>query len=165
MVCVAGSREKNHEEQRNRGAHDDQGKEEQDDPQENVGAAEIADGFLFHALVLRFGEKTFAGPVLQQTRGRAGLLRRTRCRLSRFPPEAARDLDQHDEHGDAGNDEIAQDRGIAIDVAKEDRADTHVAVHGGISDEGKLPARETPGERCATGGKEPEKPYSSSLRD
>ena len=28
-----------------------------------------ADGFLFHALVLRFGEETFAGPVLQQIAG------------------------------------------------------------------------------------------------
>ena len=69
MVCTSGLREKSHEEQRDGGAHDDQGKEEQDKPQENVGAAEIADGFLFHALVLRFGEKTFAGPVLQQIAG------------------------------------------------------------------------------------------------
>ena len=63
------SREKNHEEQRDGGAHDDQGEEEQDEPQENVGAAELTDGFLFHALVLRFGEETFAGPVLQQIAG------------------------------------------------------------------------------------------------
>src|SRR5450755_21638 len=86
-----------------------------------------------------------------------------RCRLSRFPPEAARDLDQHDEHGDASNEEIAQDSGAAIHVANEDRADAHVAIHGGISDEGELPARETPGERCATGGKETEKPYEIAL--
>ena len=69
MACAAGCERKNHEEQRDGGAHDDQGKEEQDKPQENVGAAELTDGFLFHALVLRFGEETFAGPVLQQIAG------------------------------------------------------------------------------------------------
>src|SRR5712691_10443031 len=86
-----------------------------------------------------------------------------RCRLSRFPSEAARDVDQHDEHGDAGNEEVAQDSGAAIHVANEDRADAHVAVHGGISDEGKLAAREAPGKRCATGGEEQEKPYKVAL--
>src|SRR5258708_1944508 len=86
-----------------------------------------------------------------------------RCRLSRFPPESARDQDQHDEHGDASNEEIAQESDLAMHVANEDRADTHVAVHGGISDEGKLPPREAPGERCATGGKETEKPWQVTL--
>src|SRR6266481_6098407 len=86
-----------------------------------------------------------------------------RCRLSHFPPEAARDLDQHDEHGDAGNEEIAQDSGIAIYVADEDRTEAHIAVDGGVSDEGKLSAREAPGERCATDGKESEKPYHVTL--
>src|SRR5437016_1575254 len=86
-----------------------------------------------------------------------------RCRLSRFPAEAARDLDQHDEHGDAGNEEIAQKSRAAIHVANEDRAEAHIAVHGGISDEGELPAREAPGERCATGGQEAEKPYEVAL--
>src|SRR5258708_15805608 len=62
-------REKNHEEQPNRGAKDNQGKKEQDQSQENVGAAELTDGFLFHALVLLGGEKTFAPPVLQQIAG------------------------------------------------------------------------------------------------
>ena len=82
-----------------------------------------------------------------------------------FPPEAARDQDQHDEHGDAGNDEIAQDSGVATQVADEDRTDAHVAVDGGVGHEGKLPAREAPGERCATGGKESEKPYARSPAD
>src|SRR6266567_8817803 len=86
-----------------------------------------------------------------------------RCRLSCFPPEAARDLDQHDEHGDAGHEEIAQDSGIAVYIANEDRTDAHVAVDGGVSDEGKLPAREAPGERCAAGCKESEKPQDVAL--
>jgi hypothetical protein len=41
------ARKKNLEEQRDGGAHADQGEEEQDQPQENVGGAEIRDRFLF----------------------------------------------------------------------------------------------------------------------
>src|SRR5437764_11305298 len=67
-------REKNHEEQRKSGAYDDQGKEEQVEPQKDVGAAKFTDGFLFHALILRFGEKTFTGPILQQIAGAQSFL-------------------------------------------------------------------------------------------
>ena len=123
MACIAGAREKNPEEQRHGGADHDQGEEEQDDPQENVGAAEIADGLLFHALVLRFSEKAFAGPVFQQVAGEESFFARMRCRLSCFPPEAARDVDQQDQHGDAGDNEIAQDGGVAMHVAEEDGTD------------------------------------------
>ena len=108
-------RKKNHEEQRGGGAYDDQGEEEQDQPQENVGGAELRDGFLFHTLVLRLGEEAFAGPVLQEFAGAQSLFAGCAVELSRCPPEAARDLDQHHEHGDAGNDEIAQDSGVVID--------------------------------------------------
>ena len=84
-------------------------------------------------------------------------------RLSCFPAETARDQDQHDQHGDAGNDEVAQDGAIPVYVADEDRTDAHVAVDSGVSDEGKLPAREAPGERCATDGKDSEKPHHVTL--
>src|ERR1700693_1322008 len=86
-----------------------------------------------------------------------------RCKLSHFPPEAARDQDQHNQHADAGNEEIAQDSRLATHVADEDRTDAHVAVDGRVSDEGKLPACEAPGERCATCGEESEKPYTIAL--
>ena len=80
MVWRRRGRAKNHEEQRGGGAHDDHGKEEQDEPQENVGAAEVADGFLFHVPVLRSGEETFARPVLQQIAGAQNFF--ARCAVS-----------------------------------------------------------------------------------
>jgi hypothetical protein len=83
-----------------------------------------------------------------------------RCRFSNFPPEAARDPDQDNEHSSAGNNEITQDSSIAVYAAKEDRTDTHVAVDGGIGNECKLPARNAPGERPGTGRKQSEKPYA-----
>ena len=48
-------------------------------------------------------------------------------------------------------------------VAHQDRTDAHVAVDCSVSDEGKLPAREAPGERCSTSGKEREEPYDVGL--
>src|ERR1700691_4700765 len=89
---------------------------------------------------------------------------RLSCRHSWFPGEATRDHDQHYEHGDAGNEEITQNSGLAIHIAEEDRTDADISVDGGVGDEGKLPARDAPGERCATGGEESEKPHGVALR-
>src|SRR5579862_5148699 len=83
-----------------------------------------------------------------------------RYRLSCFFPEAARDLDQHDQHRQTGNDEVAQDGSITMQVADDNRTDAHVAVDCGVSDEGKLAARETPGEGGSAGGNESEKPQA-----
>ena len=47
MVCSDGRERKTTKNSADGGAHDDQGEEEQDQPQENVGGAEITDGFLF----------------------------------------------------------------------------------------------------------------------
>src|SRR3954451_16367015 len=63
---------------------------------ENVGAAEVTASFLFHAMVLRFGEESFVGPVLQQIADEQSFF--TRCavcsvllcyRQSAWRPEAA----------------------------------------------------------------------------
>ena len=163
-VCSDGCGRKTTKNSAGGGAHDDQGEEEQDQPQENVGGAQLGDRFLFQTLVLLLGEEALAGPVLQEFAGAQSLFAGCSCRVSRLPPEAARDQDQPHEHGDSGNDEIAQDSGKVIDVAEEHRADAHVAVDGGISNEGKLPARQAPGERRATGDKQSEKPQRRSLR-
>ena len=93
-------RRKNHEEQRRGGAHNDQGKEEQDEPQENVGGAELTDGFLFQTLVLLLGEEALAGPVLQQFAGAQSLFAGCTVESHACPPEAACDLNQHHEHCD-----------------------------------------------------------------
>ena len=42
------------------------GEEEQDQPQENIGCAEIRDGILFQNVVLRLADQALAEPVLQQ---------------------------------------------------------------------------------------------------
>ena len=66
-------RKKNHEEQCGSGTHADQREKEQDQPQENVGGAEIRDGFLFQKLVLCLGEEALAGPILQEFAGAQSL--------------------------------------------------------------------------------------------
>src|SRR5215469_3273187 len=81
--------------------------------------------------------------------------RRFSCRS----PETARDLYQHHEHYDCGNNEIAQDKGFVPDAAGENRADADVAVDRGVSNESKLPARQAPGERCAAGEHQRDEPY------
>ena len=64
-----GVREKNREEKPGGGAHNDQGEEEQDQPQENVGSAQFGKRFLLQKLVLRLGEEAFASPVCQKFAG------------------------------------------------------------------------------------------------
>ena len=59
-------RKKNHEEQCDGGAHADQGEEEQDQPQKNVGGAQFRDRFLLQTLVLRLSEEALADPVRQE---------------------------------------------------------------------------------------------------
>src|ERR1700691_2881418 len=86
-----------------------------------------------------------------------------RCRVSRTPPEAAPDLDQHDQHSHSANDEIAPNSNIVRNPTEEQRADAHVAVHRGVSNEGKLPAYEPPGKRRPTGDKQSEKPQAVAL--
>src|SRR5271154_782546 len=78
--------------------------------------------------------------------------------------EAARDHDQTDEHGDSGDQEIADDGAVAMDVANQDRADADVSVDGGVGDEGKFAALESPGESCAAGDQEREQPDAVALR-
>ena len=92
------------------------------------------------------GEKTFAGPVLQQIAGAQSFFAGCAVGSHASLPKRRAIVDQQDHHRDASNDEIAQDSGFAAHIADEDRTDAHVAVHGSVGDEGKLPARETPGE-------------------
>src|SRR6266852_1933870 len=63
----------NHVEQAGGCTHNDQGEDEQDQPQENVGGAQIRDGFLFQKLVLRLGEEALADPVRQEFAGAQSL--------------------------------------------------------------------------------------------
>src|SRR4051794_20101444 len=86
-----------------------------------------------------------------------------RCRLSCLPPESPRNLDQHDQHAEASEEEVAEDTDEVIHVANKDHAETHVSVHGGIGDKGKLTALDAPGDRCATGGYQAENPHCGAL--
>src|ERR1700722_3904950 len=56
---LRGMREKNNEEEPGRSPHNDQGEEEQDQPQVNVGGTEVRNRFLFQKLVLRLGQEAF----------------------------------------------------------------------------------------------------------
>src|SRR5580693_4900455 len=60
------------QEQSGSGACADQGEQEQDYPQENVGGAKIRDGFFFQKFVLILGEEALAGPVFQERAGAQG---------------------------------------------------------------------------------------------
>src|SRR5580704_18411468 len=51
-----------------------------------------------------------------------------------------------------------------MDVANQDRADADVSVDGGVGDEGKFAALESPGENCAAGDQEREQPDAVALR-
>ena len=56
-----------------RGGNDEQGKKERGEPEKDIRAAKVANGFLPHLLVLGRGDVAFAGPVLDQIVGAAGL--------------------------------------------------------------------------------------------
>jgi hypothetical protein len=68
-LVIAGVGKEHHEEKSAGRAHDDQGEDEQDDPQEDVRGPELADRFLLHPLILIRAEEAFAGPVLQELLG------------------------------------------------------------------------------------------------
>ena len=72
-------------------------------------------------------------------------------------------MEHQKEHGDTGKDEIAQDRYAFGHIADQHCADPHVTIESGIGDERKLPALQSPNERQAAGGKQPEKPREVTL--
>ena len=58
------------------GGHNDQGEEEQDQPQKDVGGAQVTNRFLLQSLVLRLCEDALARPVLQECAGAQRLFAR-----------------------------------------------------------------------------------------
>ncbi len=58
------------------GAYADQGEEEQDQPQKNVGGAQLRDRFLLQTLVLLLSDEALAGPVRQEFAGAQSLFAR-----------------------------------------------------------------------------------------
>ena len=73
LVCSDGRERKTTKNSADGGAHDDQGEEEQDQPQENVGGAQFRDRFLLQTLVLLLGEEALADPVRQEFAGAQSL--------------------------------------------------------------------------------------------
>src|ERR1700690_2555321 len=85
------------------------------------------------------------------------------CRFSCGPPEAPSDLDQQHQHRYPANDEIAQRSGFTAEVTNDQRTHAHIAIDGGIRNEGKLTPRQAPGERRSTRAKQTGEPYAVAL--
>ena len=115
-------------------------------------------------LVLLLAEEAVAVPLRQELAGTQGLLARFRVESHAGPPKAPRDQDQHDDHRDCGEHEVHQDEGAVRSVAEEHRADTDVAVDGGVGHEGKLPPPQAPGERRSACDQQTEQPQAVLLR-